>query len=150
MALVYTPQVVVQGADFRAWGDSEFERAVRRINALPAKAHLSLAILGRSGGPLQVEVDATADPSDPDASLYVAGYESGLASSVTAGENRGRVLAHDYVALEWMGPFGLGRRELAVALLPKARAADSGVVAFVQNRRTGEVLQALMLGVCVP
>jgi hypothetical protein len=150
MALVYTPQVLVQGADFRAWGGSEFERVVTRINAQPARAHLSLAILARKDQALSVEVDARAEVADPALSLYVAGYESGLASQVTAGENRGRLLAHDYVALEWTGPFGLGRRELAVALLPKARPADSGVVAFVQNRRTGEVLQALMLGVCAP
>jgi hypothetical protein len=38
------------------------------------------------------------------------------------------------------------RRELP--LLPKARAGDSGVVAFVQNRRSAEVLQALMLPAC--
>jgi len=33
-------------------------------------------------------------------------------------------------------------------LPPKAKTTDSGVVAFVQNRRTGEVLQTLMLGSC--
>ena len=85
-----------------------------------------------------------------DASLYVAAYESGLASRVSAGENRGRLLAHDYVALEWKGPYDAGRHEIDLALLPKAKPADSGVAAFVQNRRTGEVLQALMLGACAP
>jgi hypothetical protein len=34
--------------------------------------------------------------------------------------------------------------------LPKGKAADSGVVAFVQNRGTAEVLQALSLGACSP
>ncbi len=33
-------------------------------------------------------------------------------------------------------------------LLPKAVPAHSGVVAFVQNRPAGEVLQALMLPAC--
>jgi hypothetical protein len=62
-------------------------------------------------------------------------------------------LSHDYVVLEWQGPFGFAsgarlteRRELP--LLPKAVAANSGVVAFVQSRRTAEVLQALMLSAC--
>ena len=31
-----------------------------------------------------------------------------------------------------------------------ARRAQDGVAAFVQSRRTGEVLQAVMLGSCVP
>ena len=82
--------------------------------------------------------------------LYVAAYENRLESRVSAGENRGRVLRHDYVALEWQGPYGLGERQLGLPLLPKAKAADSGVVAFVQNRGTAEVLQALALGACSP
>jgi len=34
--------------------------------------------------------------------------------------------------------------------LPKAAPADSGVVAFVQDRSSAEVLQALQLGACLP
>src|SRR6185369_2440199 len=88
-------------------------------------------------------------------SLYLAAYENKLTSQVSAGENRGHTLAHDYVVLEWLGPFdldGSGRHseKRAVPLLPKAVAAHSGVVAFVQNRRSLEVLQALMLPACTP
>jgi hypothetical protein len=149
VALVYTPQVVLQGADFRAWGGPEFDRAVQRINGRPAGAHLVLAIVGRSEGAFRVQVDARADAGD-DAAVYLAAYESGLSSQVSAGENRGRLLAHDYVALEWKGPYAVGAREVVLALLPKAKPAESGVAAFVQHRRTGEVLQALMLGACAP
>jgi hypothetical protein len=60
------------------------------------------------------------------------------------------VLHHDYVVLEWRGPHALGTREFELELLPKAESTDSGVVAFVQNRRTGEVLQALSLAACAP
>ena len=95
---------------------------------------------------MQVDARAAAET----AQLYVAAYESGLSSQVLAGENRGRLLPHDYVALEWKGPYELGRRDIDLAYLPKAKPADSGVAAFVQNRHTGEVLQALMLGVCAP
>ena len=35
-----------------------------------------------------------------------------------------------------------------LSLLPKGVPANSGIVGFVQNRRTGEVLQALMLPAC--
>lgn len=149
VALVYTPQVVLQGAEFRGWGGDEFERAVQSINARPASAHLLLAITARSEAAFRVQLDARADAPD-EARVYLAAYESGLSSQVSAGENRGRVLAHDYVALEWKGPYALGFHEVQLALLPKAKPADSGVAAFVQNRRTGEVLQALMLGACAP
>jgi hypothetical protein len=149
VALVYTPQVVLQGGEFRAWGSPEFDRAVERINARPAAAQLGLAIVERGATAFRVEVEARAG-APAQAQVYVAAYESGLSSQVLAGENRGRLLPHDYVALEWKGPYELGRRQIDLAYLPKAKPADSGVAAFVQNRSTGEVLQALMLGVCSP
>jgi len=152
LALVYTPQVLLQGSDFRSWGGAEFERALERINAQPARARLELEILATTPDALQLRAQATIpDPAQrPDAALYVAAYENRLESRVSAGENRGRLLAHDHVALEWQGPYALGERRLKLALLPKAKTADSGVVAFVQNQRTAEVLQALMLAACLP
>jgi hypothetical protein len=39
-------------------------------------------------------------------------------------------------------------RRFELPLVPRATPADSGVAAFVQNGRTGEVLQALMLPGC--
>jgi hypothetical protein len=92
-----------------------------------------------------------AQPS-ADAGLYLAAYRSRLESRVQAGENRGRLLTHDYVVLEWHGPFAFAAKTLTerrkVPLLPGAGPANSGVAAFVQDRRTGEVLQALLRSTC--
>jgi hypothetical protein len=159
--LVYTPQVILQGHDFRGWAARDtgaFERELARINALPAAARIRLAIAGGRPGSLgTLEVETAVEVLDPaqrqDAALYLATYESRLQSEVRAGENRGRTLAHDFVAFEWQGPLALGaagklRDRRALALLPRATPAHSGVVAFVQNRASGEVLQALMLAAC--
>lgn len=154
-ALVYTPQVLLQGRDFRGWGSSAFDEAVARINAQPAKASIALEIHAVSSA--RIDVAASAELLETgerqDTALYLAAYENKLATDVTAGENRGRRLLHDYVVLEWQGPFAFAasarvalRRELP--LVPNAVAANSGVAAFVQNRRTAAVLQALMLPVC--
>ena len=149
-AFVYTPQVLVQGADFREWADPLFDRTLARINAKPARARLELEILRATGEALNVRVNAAIlDPAQgADAGLYVATYENRLESRVTAGENSGRLLRHDHVALEWQGPYGAGERQLRLPLLPKAKIGESGVVAFVQNQRTAEVLQTLLLGTC--
>jgi len=149
-SFVYTPQVMVQGADFREWGSSSFDRAVARVNSKPASARLELQILSSTRDALQVRAAATVlDAAQAaDAAFYVATYENRLESKVTAGENNGRLLQHDHVALEWQGPYGPGERQLRLPLLPKAKIGDSGIVAFVQNRRTAEVLQTLMLGAC--
>jgi hypothetical protein len=151
-ALVYTPQVLLQGVDFRQWDGAEFDRAVARINRQPARASLELEITDITAAALALRASAVVfEPVNrPDAALYVAAYENRPESRITAGENPGRVLHQDYVVLEWRGPYALGKRELELALLPKAQSADSGVVAFVQNRRTGEVLQALSLAACAP
>ena len=157
MALVYTPQVVLQGHDFRSWASGAFDDALRRINAEPARARLKVEI--RAARPSGLDAAVQGEISDPaqrqDAALYVAAFQSRLESDVASGENAGRRLAHDYVVLEWQGPFpprpdGRFALERRLALLPGATPDSSGVAAFVQNRRTAEVLQAVLRSACSP
>ena len=149
-AFVYTPQVLLQGADFREWADPAFDQRLASIHAKPARARLELEIVRATSDALEVRVNAAVlEPAQAaDSGLYVAAYENRLESRVSAGENSGRLLRHDHVALEWLGPYGAGERRVRLPLLPKAKIGDSGVVAFVQNQRTAEVLQTLLLGAC--
>ena len=147
LALVYTPQVMLQGQDFRSWGTPAFEQALAKINARPARADIALELLPADSSTLTVRVSAAlldtaqpeeAGPKPEEAGLYLAAYENRL-------EDR-------HVVLEWQGPLAFsGSRlvqERALPLLPGAQRANSGVVAFVQNRRSAEVLQALVLPAC--
>jgi hypothetical protein len=153
-AMVYTPQVLLQGRDFRQWGSQAFELAVSKINAQPAKARISLFLDTRRRDAFEVEAAAELLESSPSAeiALFLGAYENKLVSEVKAGENRGKSLPHDYVVLQWAGPLEFKGARLAerhvLPLLPKAVPGHSGVVAFVQNRATSEVLQALMLPAC--
>ena len=139
LALVYTPQVMLQGRDFRGWATPAFDAAVDRINAGPARARLKLEIASATDSALVVRAGAQLLAADQvrDAALYVAAYGTRL-------ERR--------VVLRWEGPvpFDGARLDLerALPLVPGARAADSGIAAFTQNRRTLEVLQALSLATC--
>jgi hypothetical protein len=154
-AIVYTPQVLLQGQDFRRWWSGAFATEVARINSRPARARILLAILAVE--PTAIHAELTAELLDPaerrNAAVYLAAYENMLASEVKAGENRGKRLEHDYVVREWIGPIAFaegskieGKR--ALPLLPGTNAKHLGVAAFVQNRSTSEVLQALMLPAC--
>ena len=154
-AIVYTPQVLLQGQDFRGWGGGAFDAAVARINARTARAAIELSLDAREKGFFQLEAKAELRDTSQlaEAGLYLGTYENRLVSRVQAGENRGRTLAHDFVVFEWLGPLEFkGAATLAekrrLPLLPRAVAAHSGVVAFVQNRASAEVLQALMLPAC--
>jgi hypothetical protein len=138
LALIYTPQVMLQGRDFRGWATPAFDQAVARINARAARATLSLQIVSMKSDTIVVRAGAQvlAAGELADAGLYLATYENRL-------EN---------VVLEWQRPIAFSQPRLVaqreLALLPKARPERSGVVGFVQNRGTAEVLQALMLPAC--
>ena len=153
--IVYTPQVLLQGQDFRRWAGGDFAEQVAHINSRAARARIALSI--RAVEPKAIQADLSATLFDPaerkNAAVYLAAYENRLASEVKAGENRGRRLEHDFVVREWVGPLAFGdgvklEQRRALPLLPGADAKNLGVAAFVQNRSSGEVLQALMLPAC--
>jgi hypothetical protein len=150
---VYTPQVLVAGKDYRGWSSRErFAQAVAAVNATPARARIELGLAAAGSGATGVRA-AAAVPAAADrgsAALYVAFYENGLSNRVSAGENRGATLAHDYVVREWWGPVALDSTGNATLERPldAQRFARGGVAAFVQNRRNGEILQALALPAC--
>ena len=153
--IVYTPQVLLQGQDFRRWASDDFTRQVARINSRAARAGIALTIRAVEPTAIRAELSATLlDPSErKSAAVYLAAYENRLASDVNAGENRGKRLEHDFVVREWIGPIGFGESlkledRRALPLLPGADRKNLGVAAFVQDRSTSEVLQALMLPAC--
>ena len=153
--IVYTPQVLLQGQDFRRWSGGEFAEQVMRINSRPARARIALTIRAVAPEAIHAELSAMLiDPAEQkSAAVYLAAYENKLASEVNAGENRGKRLEHDFVVREWIGPIGFGENlkleeKRALPLLPGANSRHLGVAAFVQNRATSDVLQALMLPAC--
>jgi hypothetical protein len=152
---VYTPQVLLQGKDFRAWGSGRFDEQLARINAQPAQAAIRLSATHSRRDALSVEAQAnlTGTRESSGVALYLASYASRLVSRVQGGENAGRKLTHDFVVVDLAGPFDFGpdgnvsaKRDLA--LPAGASLSNAGAAAFVQDRRSAEVLQALMLPAC--
>ncbi len=79
--------------------------------------------------------------------------ENDLANEVTAGENRGKRLRHDFVVRELIGPREISGRDAVpidhrFKLDPSWKAGDLHVAAFVQDERNGEMLQVLALANC--
>jgi hypothetical protein len=145
---IYTPQFLLHGQDFRAW--PSLRPAVERINSTPARAHLSMQIREVQTQELEIQVSAhVPPPSDrQQTALFVALYENNLQSDIKAGENTGRTLHHDFVVRRWLGPVPIDSQgEIAytsrLSLASEWKAADLGLVVFVQQQQSGEVLQAL-------
>jgi len=148
---VYTPQVVLGGRDFPAWPSehsltSAFE-AIRHKTA-PVTLELSASVSpDRTVGTRLVVTGESKLPSK-DLALVTVITQNGLASRVTAGENRGESLRHDFVVRDLSLQRGLGPAN--ATFKPKAdwNPERMSVAAFVQNLATGEVLQAVSLPLC--
>jgi hypothetical protein len=146
----YTPQVVIQGKDYSNWGGTGVPAALAAINARPARASISVDAAPQPGAIAVHAVVGVASPAErKDAVLLLALTEDALVSDVKAGENAGVRLTHDHVVRVLRAGPAVGAAGVAEfsALLPLPAEAGTAttVVAFVQNKRTGDVLQALPL-----
>lgn len=153
--IVYTPQVLLSGADYRGWGSpADLAAQLERIQGRVPAADILLQARATGDSGLEVAATASLRESKGDAVLYLALHESRLASDVKAGENSGRRLEHDYVVRELIGPAtfsGKGEAGIrqALHLRPDWKRGNLGIAAFVQDAGTGEVLQAVALGACL-
>lgn len=142
---VYTPQVLVQGRDTDA-----ARRAATLDSARTRVARATISMDATSpSGVLRVRATVADTALRRNAQVWVAYTDSGLVSDVKAGENRGAQLHHDHVVRALHGPFPIdesGEANASVPIAaPKERGRNRALVAFVQNRTNGEVLQTLTL-----
>ena len=145
---VYTPQVLLQGHDYAAWRGND-AKAIDDASKAPPGATIAVeATPGEHGVAIHASARVTAGRPD-DAELLVAYADSGLVSDIKAGENRGLRIAHDHVvrALRLAGRAGRdGRIDATLTLpAPAERGTHPMLVAFVERRSSGDVLQALAL-----
>lgn len=143
---VYTPQFLRNGRDWRSAGGP-----LDGGGELPAGAAIALELDAARGG--QLEVSGTITATKPGSEVWLALYENNLESQVRTGENSGKTLRHDYVVRRMIGPLAPsqeGRLSLRqqIALDAGWKRADLGVVVFVQDKASGEILQALQRHAC--
>ena len=144
--LVYTPQFLKNGRDWRSAGSP-----LDGIGENPAGAKIVLELGVPGAGPLVIGGEVSV--VSPAAETYVALYENNLESQVRAGENSGKTLRHDYVVRRLIGPLAPDREgrvslRQQIALEPAWKRADLGVAVFVQDKATGEILQAVQRHAC--
>jgi len=153
LGFVYTPQFMLNGRDFRSWNEARLKQGIASISEQIASVALSLSINAKTND--EILMSATAQSvrieDNHQTDVYVALYESNLTSTVTAGENMGRTLQHDYVVRTLFGPYSLNNNtqlNKAFLLKPEWKARNAGAVIFAQNRHSGEILQSLRLPLC--
>ncbi len=145
-SFVYTPQVVVNGKDFKGW---QFGRLnLHQASIAPVEISLE-AVTDKTGG---ITLKSTANGKDSkNTHVYIALYENKLVSEVNAGENNGRELKHDYVVRELFGAYAMdGQNQFSksFSLSSEWKNKDAGAVIFVEDNKSGEILQSLQLAFC--
>lgn len=146
---VYTPQLMLDGQDYRrglSLGD--LQQNITTVNREKPGADIALS-LNTEAGALQTSARVTLQRKEAGAAVFLALYENKLANQVSAGENKGKRLEHDFVVRELAGPFAADAgitHKFRVA--PAWKTRDLAVAAFVQTAASGEVLQAVALPYC--
>lgn len=141
---LYTPQVFVDGAEALDWRqETAFTKRALAARQRPAGAQLE-ASWQLLGGHLQLRLSGALPRGD--ARLFLAVAESGLASTVAAGENAGKRLEHDHVVRLWqeLGTLSAGSFETEERLrLPdKLRVGNARLVAWIAADGPGGVRAA--------
>ncbi|CAB3784306.1 hypothetical protein LMG28614_01920 [Paraburkholderia ultramafica] len=159
---IYTPEIFVAGRELRSWSQRDsFQSRIGKVVAEPAQANVALQLTPHAQGSFNVDAQFTskAAPGAGALNAYLAVYENSLSSHVGAGENSGATLHHERVVRQWIGPVPLvaGSAQIRSDIRvddanPDANAAAPadrfGVVAFVENAATGDVLQVAELAAC--
>ncbi len=144
--MVFTPQVVIDGRDFRRWPvRGDFEKAIAEIAASPAPA--GIEIRSKPSGERGVEGSASVKSAAKNVELYVALTQDGLSSKVTRGENRGETLHHNAVVRDF-ADLGAGGGTFRFKPQDDWDLAHMSLVAFAQDTKTGRVLQAVSTPIC--
>jgi hypothetical protein len=133
---IYTPQLVKNGQTTRG-----FESNISSTG--PAKADIKLSQTAAES------FEAAITPADPQAAwtAYFTVTEHGHLSRVTAGENKGETLAHDFVVRQYV-PLGnyTGAQKLKLSTLPANDKNPRQINLVVTDSKTGKPLQALSAG----
>ena len=144
--VVYTPQLVLNGKDYRRGTADAFASQIAAFAQTKANTDIRLAV--QPGKDRLTVAGAWSGAEIPYAQGWLALYENRLGSDVSAGENRNKRLDHDFVVRDIAGPFPRGNLAHVFPLDAKWKSSDLGVASFVQDARSGDVLQALTLGAC--
>ena len=145
---IYTPQMVFNGRDYRGWRRQSIKQLVNEVNGWPALAKIAFNWSAMTNDTFSASITSELiDNKVTSSTLYVALYENNLVSNVTAGENDGRSLHHEYVVRKMFAiPFSGKRKitkEIDIELKQAWNKANLGLAVFIQQRSDGEILQAL-------
>jgi hypothetical protein len=145
---IYTPQVIVDGADAVVGNDRA--AVVSAIRRAASRRKVPIALAWSSTGP-QVSITIDKSPETANATVFLAVTEDGLRSSVARGENAGRTLEHSAVTRR-LSQIGKADKEgkftsvVPVTFAPTWKRGSTKVIVFVQSDATRRIAAVAAIG----
>lgn len=155
-SFVYTPQFLLDGRDYRrGFLRDDFADRIADIREGKALAVIRLdqAVEAPETVTAHVSIVIAETARRQGAQAYVALYENNLSNRISAGENQGKRLQHDFVVRELSRPHSIGANgklvfEQRFDLEPRWKRKDLHLAALVQSQSAGETLQAIAVPLC--
>jgi hypothetical protein len=147
---VYTPGVFVGSGEFRDWGSGFMQqRLISRTHASTPGATIRIEKSLQGSNQWKV-VAALANDQDADQKrLFIASTRNAMVAKVRAGENHGRTLTNNHVVDYWSGAI-VGKTALQFEWQAPLPNDPDELVAFVQDIKSGQILQAFKLNLKRP
>lgn len=145
---IYTPQMVLNGQDWRGWGGSSRNVTASTPSAELARASISLQQTGADQFEAVVSpvASATQQSTATTWSAYWTITEHGHVTRVKAGENNGETLLHDYVVRQYtpVGDYNAAAsQKLSLRGVATTPGHERQVNLVVFDPKTGKTLQAV-------
>ncbi len=136
---VYTPAIVVDGQEWKAWRESSDHHLPPAANS----KGITLSLYKKSHGNFLVKVEG--QQKSHHFIIKIAQLGIGLSSNVTGGENSGVVLKHDFVVLNWNSkPIDEAQSEVEFHFdTPKQKTSRLAIAAWIEEVGNVTPLQAV-------
>ncbi len=146
-SVVYTPEVIVDGEEWRDWPNHALPSAAPSTHA---RNPLSFEIV--DANPPSVRLAPVSANAASSYRWYLAVTESGLTRAIQSGENRGATLRHADVVRSFLGPFEIDGKIHAIEAPAGTLTRHAKAVALVVRDADTSAVQAfaLPLGECAP
>ncbi len=101
---VYTPGVVLDGSEWKSWGKGNLPSA-KEISNFEIKVYNSNTVENEIAveivGPKESKKKKALEKTSVSYRVYVARLGAGIQSKILGGENKGKLLQHNFVVLDW-------------------------------------------------
>jgi hypothetical protein len=144
--VMYTPQFIINGStEFAGYNETALYKKVSDALEIKKTENLDLTVKTTKDS---LEINYTTNLLQKDNNLFVALIQKQAISKVFRGENQGATLRHVQIVKQ-LNSFPLNKKEGNVKIVQpdNFNSKDFEIIGFIQNTKTGQILQTTKIDV---